>query len=95
MQPGGVKTNIVNSSRYIPDGNAAPHDDLSVRFEQFARKTSAEAAAIILKGVLKNKPQILVGGDAKVMALIERLAPTGYMKLLQGFLGDKEASSES
>ena len=57
--------------------------------------TSAEAAAIILKGVLKNKPQILVGSDAKVMALIERLAPTGYMKLLQVFFGDKEASSES
>ncbi len=87
VQPGGVKTNIVNSSRYIPDGNDAPtQDDIGTRFEQVARKTSAEAAAIILKGVLKNKPQILVGGDARVIALLERLAPTGYMKLLGKFL---------
>lgn len=89
VQPGGVKTNIVSTSRYIPDGNDAPtREELAVRFEQVARKTPAEAAAIVLRGVLKNKPQILVGKDARLIAWLERLAPTGYMRLLNTFLTD-------
>lgn len=89
VQPGGVKTNIVNASRYIPEGNNSPtRDDLAHRFEQVARKTPDEAAAIILRGVLKNRAQILVGKDAHLVAWLERLAPTGYLKLMQRFLRD-------
>ncbi|MBL4680220.1 MAG: SDR family NAD(P)-dependent oxidoreductase [Pseudomonadales bacterium] len=83
VQPGGVKTNIVNSSRYVPKDNAAEtKDEISVKFESMAGLTSEQAAEQILRGVKKNKAQILVGKDAKIVALIERIAPIGYQWLL-------------
>jgi len=82
VQPGGVKTNIVASSRYIPmDNESETKEDMVATFERMARNTPEEAAQIILDGVLKNKARILVGKDARVIAWIEKWAPTGYLKL--------------
>ncbi len=82
VQPGGVKTNIVASSRFIPaDNESETKEDLAATFERMARKSPAEAAQIILAGVLKNKARILVGKDARVVSWIEKWAPTGYLRL--------------
>ncbi len=89
VQPGGVKTNIVKSSRFVPSDNASPtKEEMELQFESVARLTSEQAAAIILKGVRKNKAQILVGTDAKIMALLERVFPTSYLKILGNFIGN-------
>lgn len=86
VQPGGVKTNIVNASRFIADDNeSGSKDDLVERFNRAARKSPEDAAQIILNGVLRNKAQILVGGDARVISWMERLAPTAYLKLMNRF----------
>lgn len=82
--PGGVKTNIVNSSRYIPQDNAAPtKESMAASFEELAGLTSAQAADIILRGVLRNKARILVGTDAKIIALLHQLLPVSYPRLLR------------
>jgi NADP-dependent 3-hydroxy acid dehydrogenase YdfG len=87
VQPGGVKTNIVNSSRYVPmDNSAETKENVVTKFEALARLTSEQAAEIILRGVLKNKAQILVGKDARIISWIERIAPVGYHKLLSRML---------
>ena len=84
VQPGGVKTNIVNSSRFIPKNNESrTKKDLAESFSRLAKKSPAQAAEIILKGVLKNKTRILVGEDAKIASWIERVAPAAYLKLLK------------
>ena len=89
VQPGGVKTNIVKTSRFVPTDNAsATKEEAIEKFESFAGLTSEQAAEIILNGVKKNKAQILVGKDARFMALIERLFPTGYLKVMNRFLDD-------
>ena len=41
-----------------------------------------KAARIILKGVAKGKPRILVGPDAVYMDIIRRLFPSGYLKFI-------------
>jgi NADP-dependent 3-hydroxy acid dehydrogenase YdfG len=83
VQPGGVKTGIISSSRYVPQDNAsATKEEFSEQFESMAQLTSEQAAEQILRGVLKNKAQILVGKDAKLAALIERILPTAYQKLI-------------
>jgi NAD(P)-dependent dehydrogenase (short-subunit alcohol dehydrogenase family) len=83
VQPGGVKTNIVKSSRYVAADNSAPtKEEFMTQFEEMANLTSEQAAEQILRGVLANKAQILVGRDAKTAAVIERIAPVGYQKLL-------------
>ncbi len=82
--PGGVKTNIVKSSRYLPEDNAAPtKETMAASFEELAGLTSDQAADIILRGVLKNQARILVGNDAKIIALLHRLLPVQYPRVLK------------
>ncbi|MFT5561031.1 MAG: NADP-dependent 3-hydroxy acid dehydrogenase YdfG [Candidatus Azotimanducaceae bacterium] len=83
VQPGGVKTNIVENSRFVPSDNAsATKEEFAQQFQSFAGLTSEQAADQILAGVKKNKAQILVGKDAKILALLERIMPTSHQKLL-------------
>jgi len=84
--PGGVKTNIVKTSRYVPADNAAPtKETLTQKFEELAGLTATEAAEIILRGVLRNKARILVGRDARFIALINQLLPVSYPKVFERF----------
>lgn len=83
VHPGGVKTNIVNTSRYTSKDNESPtKEEMMETFQQLAGLTSEEAALVILNGVKKNKPRILVGKDAHFLSFISRLAPANYPKLL-------------
>lgn len=83
VQPGGVKTSIVKNSRFVPTDNASPtKEEFVTKFESLAGLTSEQAAEQILNGVRKNKAQILVGKDAKIIALLERILPIGYQKLI-------------
>jgi len=83
VQPGGVKTRIVSTSRYIPTDNESPtKEDMAVNFEAVARLSPIEAAQIILDGVLQDKAQILVGKDARIISWLERFAPLGYMNII-------------
>jgi NAD(P)-dependent dehydrogenase (short-subunit alcohol dehydrogenase family) len=94
VQPGGVKTNIVRDSRYVPSANDSPNlDEAAASFEAMAQLTSPEAAAVILKGVRNNKARILVGKDAWVLALIERIIPVTYLRLLRAIL-NRQSDSE-
>ena len=53
-------------------------------FEKAFRTTADEAAEIILRGVQKNKRRILVGTDAKVIDLMQRIFPGSYQGFLAG-----------
>ena len=83
VQPGGVKTNIARDSRSLMMSNdKEAHANLAAEFDRIARLQPDQAAEQIIRGVLAGKPQILVGRDAKALALLERLMPTGYHRLL-------------
>ncbi len=81
VHPGGVKTNIVRSSRV---GETGPinrsRDDLIAEFdEELARISPAEAARQILKAVRRDKRRVMVGNDAKALDILQRLMPSGYI----------------
>jgi hypothetical protein len=42
----------------------------------------AEAGEIIVQAVERRAPRVVVGGHAKMVALIERLAPVSYWTVL-------------
>ncbi len=81
--PGAVNTNIkVNSG--IEDSNK----------QQDAKKSKMilspqKAAQIIITGIEKNKPRILVGKDAKMMDFLYRLSPGFASKLIAKKMADK------
>ncbi|RLQ20625.1 SDR family NAD(P)-dependent oxidoreductase [Seongchinamella sediminis] len=84
VHPGGISTNIARDSR---GGEASP-EDRDARFQAMTRTSAESAAAQIISAVAKRRKRLLVGPDAKYIALITRLAPVNYMRLLAPFLKD-------
>jgi NAD(P)-dependent dehydrogenase (short-subunit alcohol dehydrogenase family) len=83
VHPGGVATSIARNAR-VPAG--APESEVAAgrrTMEKLLRMPPEEAAAIIVRGIERRQPRILVGGDARAAALLERLAPVGYWHLLK------------
>lgn len=78
VHPGGIKTAIARNAR-----TTESHDQASIakHFDSKLAKTSAEdAATVILEGVLRNRPRIVVGTDAKVLDAAVRLFGPRYQR---------------
>jgi len=83
VHPGGIATNIARNARSgagITD-NARRAESID-RFESFAKKSPAAAAARIIEGIEKNQPRILIGSDARFMDLLQRFRPATYWSVL-------------
>ncbi|WP_306253239.1 SDR family oxidoreductase [Parvularcula sp. IMCC14364] len=89
VHPGGIDTNIVRNAEIdaLPDGMES-RADLEKRFESNVRTSADEAAAVILKGLERNNPRILIGPDAHVISATQRLLPRRYAPVL-GWIMDK------
>jgi short-subunit dehydrogenase len=85
VHPGGVKTNIARKARAGAHLRDVPtENDIGDRFEQMARTTPAAAAQRIVRGIERNEPRILIGGDARLLDIIQRFRPASYWSVLQG-----------
>jgi short-subunit dehydrogenase len=83
VHPGGVATNIARNSRSgIGMTDNARRAESIERFEAAARTTPKDAALRILKGIENNQPRILIGGDARIMDLVQRFRPATYWAAL-------------
>jgi short-subunit dehydrogenase len=83
VHPGGILTNIVRNSRAgsgVTD-NARRAESIE-RFDTIAKTTPRDAALTIIAGIEKNKPRILIGGDARMMDILQRLRPATYWAAL-------------
>ena len=80
VHPGGVKTAIVRSSRVSARED---HEELARMFdERLARMPPERAAEIILRGVLRGKPRVLVGLDAHVLHQFARIVGARYQDVV-------------
>ena len=78
--PGGVRTGIVRTGGFAPGEDA---EAVAARFERSVARTSPEQAAeAVLAGVARGRARILVGRDARAVALATRLTGTAYQRLL-------------
>ncbi|OUR79169.1 hypothetical protein A9Q83_04845 [Alphaproteobacteria bacterium 46_93_T64] len=83
VHPGGILTDIARNSRFKETGSAGVTKEEAVRsFDAIAKTAPAQAADVILKGVLAGKRRILVGTDAKIIDFLQRLMPVRYASLL-------------
>jgi len=85
VHPGGIKTAIARNARAT-----ASHDQAEVvRFfdTRLAKTTAEKAADTIVKGVLANKPRVLVGTDAKVLDLAVRALGHRYQRAVATVAG--------
>lgn len=90
VHPGGVKTNIASAALQQARAQGlepTPEQVARVRTynEKLLKMPAERAARIIVDGVEAGKPRVLVGGDAKVVDLLVRLAPRLYPALAARF----------
>jgi short-subunit dehydrogenase len=83
VHPGGISTNIARNSRMgsLVTDNARRAETIE-RFDQLAKTTPEVAALRIAEGIEKNKPRILIGGDARFLDILQRLRPATYWAVL-------------
>jgi NAD(P)-dependent dehydrogenase (short-subunit alcohol dehydrogenase family) len=83
VHPGGVATAIARSAR---KAQSLTPDEIALG-EQWAQKLlrmpPEQAGEIIVRGVEQRRARILVGSDARMLALVERITPVGYWKVVQ------------
>ena len=83
VHPGGVSTNIARNMR---TGSGVTDNERRAQaidwFNQFAKTTPKDAALRIIRGIEKNQPRILIGGDARFMDLLQRFRPASYWRAM-------------
>lgn len=86
VHPGGIRTAIARNARrprHLTNAEAVQAEAMRANFEnKFLKMPPERAGEIIVAGVERNRSRIIVGNDARFAALIERLAPVSYWKIL-------------
>ncbi|WP_440900588.1 SDR family NAD(P)-dependent oxidoreductase [Actinosynnema sp.] len=78
VHPGGVRTAVARSARAAEGLDAGA---LAANFDRrFALTSPERAAGVILGGVRRGRPRVLVGPDARVLDLFGRLSPVAYQR---------------
>ncbi len=83
VHPGGINTEIAKSAKMddvdeLIGSRAAMLDDFHKRR---AKTSPATAAAVIIGAVQRDQRRVLIGADAKVIDVIQRLLPSGYQSI--------------
>jgi NAD(P)-dependent dehydrogenase (short-subunit alcohol dehydrogenase family) len=82
VHPGGVATSIADNARPPKSATAEQIAQRRALFKKVARLPPETAGEIIVKGIERRAARLLVGKDAGMMAVIERLAPVSYWRIL-------------
>ncbi len=82
VHPGGVRTNIAKSARIATSISEAERERGSARIERALRMPPERAGKIIVEAIARRQARVLVGADAKIASLIERVMPVSYWSLI-------------
>jgi short-subunit dehydrogenase len=83
VHPGGIATAIVRNARVSAGIDPADVKRTRALFARVAVTSPEQAAARIVTGILRREKRILIGRDARVLDLVQRLLPTGYWSLIR------------
>ncbi len=79
VHPGGIKTNIARRGRFVDSFDGADDKETMVEeFDRIARTSPEDAARVIVRGMERRSPRVLIGADALVIDTVQRLAPVRY-----------------
>jgi short-subunit dehydrogenase len=94
VHPGGVRTSIVENARIAEPFSTARATKLAYQFGRVAPTSADQAAKKIVGAMTSGKSRLLIGPDAKLLDLIQRIAPLGYWRLVRRLL-DSAAPNRS
>ncbi|AOA59773.1 SDR family NAD(P)-dependent oxidoreductase [Acinetobacter larvae] len=84
VHPGGIRTNIANAAKTndsVRSLGMNPHKSAK-SFNKLLRTPPEQAANEILQAVKAEKPRLLIGNDAKMIDVIQRVLPTRYQDVI-------------
>lgn len=82
VHPGGIKTGITKNARIAA---ALDHTDAArnlARFDALLRMAPERAGEIIVRGIEQRARRIVIGSDARVLDVLQRIFPASYWRLL-------------
>ena len=88
VHPGGIKTNIARNARMdksaasLTGNSTMEPEKMAAQFEKLFSTTPDQAAEVILKAVRRNSRRVLIGSDAKVTDLMQRMLPQVYQRIV-------------
>jgi NAD(P)-dependent dehydrogenase (short-subunit alcohol dehydrogenase family) len=83
VHPGGVATSIADSARVPRGRNSEELEREREQFKKLLRMPPEKAGEIIVSGMERRRPRVIVGSDARFAAFVERLSPVSYWNYLQ------------
>lgn len=89
VHPGGIKTNIARAARPAAAFAASRVSHETSNFDKLAPTTAEQAAARILRGIVRNEPRILIGSDAWFIDRLQRWLPVSYWRVFRPFFERK------
>lgn len=81
VHPGGVRTRIASSARIARNAPVQSEEEKR-RFEHLLRMPPERAGEIIVRAAERRQARVLVGLDAGLVSVLERVAPVSYWALL-------------
>ena len=91
VHPGGVATNIAESARNPKGLNSDEIERRRQRASQMLTLSPDIAAATIIDGIETRAWRVLIGSDAKKIALLQRLFPVRYWNIIRRGIPAEEA----
>jgi NAD(P)-dependent dehydrogenase (short-subunit alcohol dehydrogenase family) len=83
VHPGGVATSIAKSARAPGDAPAEEIARQKAQAQKMLRMHPDKAGEIIVRGIERRQPRILVGNDARIVSMLERITPVHYWRVLK------------
>ena len=82
VHPGFVRTAIAESAKVGQRAGSNLRQESLARYEKVVRTDAPTAAAKIIRAVELNKPRVLIGPDAYIVDIWQRLKPSSYWNLI-------------
>ncbi len=82
VHPGGIDTRIAQSSRRGAGADAERHKRDSKAFGKSLVMPPPKAARAIAEAILRDKPRLVLGKDARLVEIVARFFPARYFNVL-------------
>ncbi len=76
--PGGVKTGFAKKARFESTPGKKSHEQFNQIFEKYSMSTAESTAQAVIRGIKNRRKRLLIGPDAVLGDLLQRLMPVRY-----------------
>jgi short-subunit dehydrogenase len=88
--PGGIRTNIARNGRFKSNSDLVrDKSDVVALHDKLSWTTPETAAKRIIDAIVKKKKRVLIGFDAYLFDIIQRLLPSAYQAVLYFLLSQR------